>query len=169
MAFQGQYLWLYGEDNMSKDKDVIFIYIKSIPWMLWWAIFVHIIWGVTLELYPTYIESLVVFGGLSPLVDILGPKFAGALLISAALIASFGLVNEGRLGLLNTLLTLAPQYFLLLVTICYDWYLLWSGEYMDREIHRSIIIVVLAALQIGAIFHTLNIMERYWWRWSRSY
>lgn len=140
------------------------------PWMLWWAVGLHFIWGWALLVRPTA-GNLTVFVGLNRLVTDVGisSTILGLFLIVASLLAAAGLLLEGKIPRL-ALVSLLPQYALLLIALLSDLEVVVTaknpatGQYVDRVL----IISIIGPLMWAAILHTFAILERFVLRWSRS-
>lgn len=136
-----------------------------IPWMIWWAIALHIVWGVLL-LTDSNTARLAILVGLNRLIDLgISDTIVAIIIITAALIATFGLLTEGKMPWRWSLCFLMPQYAVVMQALLSALYSVYEGEVMDRQIDRDILVAVLAAIILGAVFHSASILERYWRRW----
>lgn len=147
------------------DRDVLIVNRRLTPWMLWWAVGLHLVWAFVLVAFPET-ATLAVIVGLHPFLELgLTPDLVGIALFVAAALAGLGLVLETRIGLQATLAFLAPQYLILVIAFVSDVYLFVAGEYQGRRIDRETILVILWPLAWGALLHTLAILDRYLLRW----
>lgn len=137
----------------------------SPPYIIWWAIGLHLLWGTMLIVRPS-IGDLAVLAGLDHVLTTGIPhQVAGAILLVAALLAAYGLLNERRFQNRTSLALLLPQYFFLLVAFFGDIQTVIVGEVAGRAVDRVILLTVLGPVVIAASLHTLAIYERHAPHW----
>lgn len=131
------------------------------PYIIWWAILVHIVWGTVLLIDPS-IAPLVILVGLHWILA-LGVPIAtvGCVLIAAAILSTIGLVLDNKLSRRTGLLLLMPQYTILIAAFISDLQSIVIGQVSGREVDHLILFTVLAPILIAALLHSLAIIERY--------
>ena len=131
------------------------------PWIIWWAIALHLAWGFAL-IANSSVFPLAIFVGLHWVRPLgIGAVTVGVLLITAALAAASGLLLDTRISRRSGLLLLMPQYAILLAAFVSDTQTVVTGFVDGREIDRVILFVVLWPVMIAAVLHSLAIVERH--------
>lgn len=135
------------------------------PYIIWWAIAVHIAWGITLIVNPNVLPVAVLVG-LHWVVNlgVSGPVL-GIILICCAVLAVASLVLDKRLSNLLSLYLLLPQYALLVAAFISDTQSVFAGSVDGRQIDQTVLFIVLWPIMIAAILHSLAIIERHA-RWT---
>lgn len=140
---------------------------RPFPHIIWLAIIVHVAWGVALLVDPS-IAPVVILVGLHWVMGLgVNAQVLGVLLLAAAALAAFGLIEEHRLSNRTELLMLMPQYALLLAALFSDVQTIWTGYVGDREIDRLLLFTVLVAVMAMAVLHSAAIVERHL-LWTRT-
>lgn len=136
------------------------------PYVIWWAIFVHMAWGIAL-VYDSTITPLVVLVGLH-WVSLLGIDSVelGYVLIVAAIMATVGILAENRLPNRICFLLLLPQYALLVAAFVSDTQTIVVGEITNTSgvvinVDRLVLFTVLCPVMIAAVLHSFAIIERF--------
>lgn len=136
------------------------------PLMLWWAIGVHIVWGLVLIFAPEQ-ANVAVLGGLNPWLDLgLPAQELGVFTIGFAGMAALAVMNEHKYPRWRLASLLTPQYVMLVVAMASDILILTSGEYRGRPIPRMTLIAALWPLFLAQLLHTISIIERLLYRWT---
>lgn len=133
------------------------------PWMIVWAIGVHIMWGLGLLLRPTT-ESLLILVGLNRLIDQgIPPHMLGYGLVLASMLAGLGLACERRIRMRYALAMLLPQYGLMITAFLSDLEVFFNATNPVTQAHidRVLIMIVLGPMMLAAALHTLSIIERF--------
>lgn len=132
------------------------------PYIIIWAIAVHIAWGVALLVDPAAAPAVILIGlhwMISYGVD--GPGLGVALLLAAGL-ALLGLLLGRRLSNLKALALLMPQFALLVAALISDSQSVFTGVLPDgREVDRVLLFTALWPTMIAAVLHSVAIVERH--------
>lgn len=135
------------------------------PYIIWWAILLHVVWGVSILFRPSII-TLGILVGINRLTDVgLSSMQVGSVLLIAALLALIALILDHRIPRHISISLLAPQYFILVLAFISDIEVLYYGEVRNQSVDRIVLFTVLFPVMIGAVLHTLAIYERYT-RWT---
>jgi len=135
--------------------------INRVPYIIWWAILVHITWGIALIIEPA-IAPLAILVGLHWILALgISETITGITLITAAILAACSMMLGNRLSRQNSLLMLLPQYSILIAAFISDLQSIITGNVAGREVDHLVLFTVLAPLLIAAILHTIAIIERY--------
>lgn len=138
----------------------------STPYIIWWAIAVHVAWGVGLFFDPT-LRSIAILGGLHWLIAFgISEQLLGTVLVVAACAAAAGLLLGHRLSNGPALLLLLPQYALLVASVVSDAQSIITGTIGDRPIDRTLLFTALWPVIVAGLLHTIAISERHR-RWNR--
>lgn len=131
------------------------------PYIIWWAIAVHIAWGIALLVDP-YVAPVAILVGLHWVIDfgIEGATLGVALLIAATL-AMVSLLAAKRLSNGVAFLLLMPQYALLVAAFVSDLQSVVSGQVAGRDIDRPLLFTALWPMVVAALLHSVAIVERH--------
>lgn len=133
---------------------------KLHPYIIYWAIAVHMAWGFALVADPT-VPPVAILVGLHWILALgLNSQIVGLLLIAAAATAAFGLYLDRRISSSASFLMLLPQYGILIASLVADVGSIISGEVADRSVDRLLLFTVLWPVIVAALFHSLAIIER---------
>lgn len=142
--------------------------MKRQPYMIWWAILVHLAWGIALILDPSVAPVAILLGLHWILTLGVTGVTLGLLLLAAALLATWSLLAGRRLSNTMSLLLLMPQYALLVAALIADAQSTVTGDVDGREIDRMLLFTVLCPVMIAALLHSAAIVERHLtWAWTR--
>ncbi len=134
------------------------------PWMIVWAIGVHVMWGVALWTNKQA-ASLVLLVGLNHFIDDahISARILGSALVIAALLAIVGIAIEGIAKPRTILAFLLPQYGLMIVALLSDAWIMCHGlkSAQGVEINRVLLMTILGPMMLAAALHTLSIIERF--------
>lgn len=136
------------------------------PWMILWAIGVHILWAVALLIRPS-IVNLVILVGLNRFTDSgLSPSALAVILILAASSALIGLSLEDKVKPRTCLLMLMSQYFLMIAAMLSDMEVIINSRnpMTGTHIDRVLLITLLGPMVLAAFLHTASILERFVFR-----
>ncbi len=135
--------------------------------MIWWAIAVHLGFGVCLIARPV-LATVSIFVGLDRITNTLGlpSVWLGVILICAALVAALGLLLEDYIPPRVSLLMLGPQYVILIGALFSDVDTIRLGEVSGRSVDRVVLFALLWPIIIAAVLHSCAIYERYTHRWT---
>jgi hypothetical protein len=136
------------------------------PYIIWWAIIVHVAWGIALISDPS-IAPVAILVGLHWILGLgVQAPMLGGILIGAALLAMWSLVADTRLANHVSLLLLLPQYALLVAAFISDAQSVGSGVVDGNDVDRLLLLVVLCPVMIAAVLHSVAIIERHL-RWTQ--
>lgn len=143
----------------------LFSYLRfGYPWMIVWALGVHVIWGIGL-LFRDQTTSILLLVGLNKFLDLelFSHQVFGVFLILVAFLALVGLLSESHIPPKRTLALLLPQYCLMLVAFLTDFQAIIVSENPVTGVHidRLLMVVILGPMMLAAILHTLSIIERF--------
>lgn len=140
---------------------VVIAHGVRIPWIIVWAIAVHLAWGCALMLDPG-IVPIVILVGLHWIIalGVTGP-ILGAVLVAAAILAAVGLLLDSRISSRMSLLMLMPQYALLVAALVSDAQSVVTGLVDGRPIDRVLLFTALWPVMIAAVLHSAAIVERH--------
>lgn len=134
------------------------------PWMIVWAIGVHLMWGIGLWVNDQ-VATLVLLVGLNHFIDEahISPHLLGSLIALAALLAIIGLFLEGSASPRTVLALLLPQYGLMIVALLSDSIILVHGLKTSAgvPIDRVLLFTILGPMMFAALLHTASIIERF--------
>lgn len=138
------------------------VVVRSQPWIIWWAVAVHVAWGVALLVDPSAATPAVILVGLHWIIalDVEGPRLGIALLL-AAVLALISLVADNRLSNRVSFLLLMPQYGLLVAAFLSDSQSVYSGVVAGRSVDRLLLFTALWPTMIAAALHSVAIVERH--------
>lgn len=133
------------------------------PWMIVWAIGIHINTGIFMLINPM-VASLLPFIGLREFdkIGLTVPTLAISLILIGTL-ALWGILNEDKYSAKKTLIFLLPQYGLMIAAILSDSRLLIVGvkSASGSTIPFTIAEPLTFLIMFAAILHTLSILERF--------
>lgn len=143
-------------------------YARSLdqPWMIWFAISLHLVYGSALIIWPATTTALAILGGFDHLIAAFGATATGCILFGFASIAAIGVSFEQRLGKAPAILLLMPQYSLLLYAFTASIVTITQGmEVHSRsggivEVMRELIFIGVAPICLTAVWHTAAILAR---------
>lgn len=146
-----------------------------VPWMLWWIVGVHFVWGWGLLFQPQLLGRIVVLIGVDWIAQLgVSTTVLAIILLSVSILAATGLLLERRLHNLSPgkaltilALTLCPQYFIVLAALLSDLNTILAGEFQGQKIETWLLLCALAPVVFGALLHTAAILERYATTWRR--
>lgn len=139
---------------------------RPISFMIWWAILVHLAWGIALIVDPGVLP-IGILVGLHWLAALgLNGLLLGLMLIVAASVAAVGLMLGHRVPNYASLLMLMPQYALLIASFISDAQSCISGSVDGRDVDRIVLFVALWPIMVAAMLHSLAIIERHL-NWNR--
>jgi hypothetical protein len=134
---------------------------KHVPWMIWWAIAVHVEWGCALILDPG-IVPIIILVGLHWIIALgVSGAILGVVLVAAALVAAAGMLIDTRVSNRIGLLLLLPQYALLVAAFVSDSQSIITGMVDGRAIDRLLLFTALWPVMIAALLHSAAIVERH--------
>lgn len=134
----------------------------SRPYIIWWAIAVHIAWGIALIIDPS-VTPVVILVGLHWVIarGVEGPSLGVALLLAASF-ALVSLLAGKRLSNAVSFILLMPQYGLLLAALFSDTLSIYAGEVGGgRQVDRMLLFTALWPTMIAGVLHSLAIIERH--------
>lgn len=131
------------------------------PYIIYWAIAVHIAWGIALVIDPL-VSPAAILVGLHWVVElgIEGTVLGGVLLVAAG-IALVSMLAGKRLSNRVSFLLLMPQYALLVAALISDVQSVLSGQVNGREVDRPLLFTALWPMIVAATLHTVAIIERH--------
>lgn len=138
------------------------------PWIIYWAIVVHVAWGLAL-LFDPDVTPAVILVGLHWIISlgVDGPWLGTALLIAAG-VALASLTADGRLPNWAAFLLLMPQFAILVAAFISDSQSVFSGVLPDgRNVDRLLLFIALVPTMAAAVLHSIAIIERHS-HWTRS-
>lgn len=148
---------------------------EGVPWMLWWIIGIHVGWALGLWFEYDQVARLIILLGL----DWLNTPWLSVVLLLVSGLATSGLVLEKwvaqkfsfRTAFLFMMVTLLPQYFLVLTAFMSDVHTLIFGYQTNQGMAISPWVILCALLPVvwGAVLHTGAVLERYVRPWGRSW
>lgn len=130
--------------------------------MIYWAILVHVAFGIALLINPG-VSAAVILVGLHWLVrlGVEGPTLGIALLLAAG-VALVSLVLDRRLSNRTALLLLMPQFALLVAAFISDVQSVVTGVLPDgRKVDELVLFVALCPMMFAALLHSFAIVERH--------
>ena len=138
---------------------------SSPPWIIWWAIAMHLAWGFAIAVDASVLPVAILVG-LHWLVALhIGGVALGILLIVAALLAAGSLLLGHRLSNRLSLALLLPQYALLVAAVIADIQSIASGKVDGNPVDRLLLFTALWPVMIAAVLHSFAIFERHV-RWT---
>lgn len=148
--------------NDSMNHALIKLRQRDLPFMLFWAVGVHLGFGLAL-LSNKHVPSLSVLLGLHVWGDLLGATIFGLILIMFGLLALTGLLFEGQLSRKQVLAFLAPQYCVIFSGFCVATYILEQGSFHGRPFDFWVGFAGLWSGMVAAMLHTWAVLNRYVW------
>lgn len=113
-------------------------------------------------------SAVLILVGLDRMTKSLNLTEMGILLISFSMLACLGLTSEERLSRKFVIALLFPQYVLLIASFMSNVWLIAGGyeNAAGQHVPTSVVFSALWTAMVGAILHTLGIVERYFWKWN---
>lgn len=132
------------------------------PFIIWWAIAVHIMWGLALLVDPTATPAVILIG--LHWVTALGVEGAwlGMALLIVAVMALASLIAGKRLSNAVSLGLLMPQFALLVAAFFSDAQSSITGGLPDgRQVDQVVLFTALWPTMVAAVLHSFAILERH--------
>lgn len=136
---------------------------KPTPYIIVWAIAVHLVWGIALLTDPGVVSAIILVG-LHWLIalGVDGPQLGLALIIAAGA-AVVSLALGTRLSNLVSFLLLMPQYAILVAAFVSDAQSIVTGSVSPgRDVDRLLLFTALWPTMAAAALHSAAIIERHW-------
>lgn len=132
-----------------------------VPWIIWWAVGLHTVWGSALLLGGQSITRLIALVGLQEY-EALGipPELLGVILIICSFMAVCSLVRD-TLSNRVAFLLLLPQYSVLVLAFLSDAWAIATGQVSGQTVDRILLLVLLWPVLFAGVLHTLAIIERH--------
>lgn len=131
------------------------------PYIIIWAIAVHIAWGIALLVDP-YVAPVAILVGLHWVIDLgVEGSALGVALLFAAVLALISLLADKRLSNRVSFLLLMPQYALLVAAFISDLQSVVEGQVAGRNIDRPLLFTALWPMVVAALLHSVAIVERH--------
>ena len=127
--------------------------IRRQPWLLWYAVVLHTIWGMC------FLINTSAFGATPVHVYKNDPRMLiGLMFLTAAALGAYGLIFKPRS--LIGLLCLLPQQSLLVVSATVAIISVADGHYADGVIRPTLFILVdQAPIILAVVFHTVALIS----------
>jgi len=137
------------------------------PYIIYWAIAVHIAWGLALLIDPVGATPAVILVGMHWIISlgVEGPRLGVALLFAASL-ALASLIAGKQLTNAVSFLLLMPQYGLLVAAFMSDSLSVYGGNVLGNPVDRVLLFTALWPTMIAALLHSAAIVERHL-TWNR--
>lgn len=130
-------------------------------YIIWWAIGVHLAWGVALIVDPAVGPAAILVGLHWVIALGISGQLLGMFLIVAALLAAVSLLYTSRLSNIEALVMLLPQYALLVAAFVSDAQSIANGILLDKPIDRLLLFTALFPVMLAALLHSAAIIERH--------
>lgn len=136
------------------------------PWMIWFAISLHLLYGLGLIIWPS-INVVAIIGGFQHLLEWFGKTGCGVVLTFVAVAAIVGLYLENRVTRWIGIILLMPQYIVLLLALFSGLILLIDGFYFTSsttgqttKLPAYTVIAGIGPICLAAFWHTLAILSK---------
>lgn len=132
------------------------------PYIIVWAIAVHIVWGFALLVDPTATPAVILIGLHWVTALGVGGPLLGLLLLAVAVLALVSLIAGERLSNLISLGLLMPQFSLLVAAFFSDAQSSFTGVLPDgRQVDQIVLFTALWPTMVAAVLHSIAIVERH--------
>lgn len=132
-------------------------YLKY-SWMLWYAVVIHIIWGVTVIANPSvmHITAISSLGG--------SQYITAAIMLGAAICAALGMIFEPENATtMRRIMFCIPQQIVLFAAASSSLDAVIRGHYADGTVRPWLFILAdQSPAIVAAILHTIAVAEPYW-------